>query len=81
MAVSDSDFNLLSGRVTALETSMQAIQTVQADVEELVHGFRDVQAGFRVLAWLGKAATPILWLIGVATGILALFKVGSGKGY
>lgn len=79
MAVTDSDFNLLAGRVSALETSMQAIQTVQSDVEELVNGFRDVQAGFRVLAWLGKAAKPILWMIGVASGILALFKAGSGK--
>ena len=79
MAVSDSDFNVLAGRVSALEASMASIQTVQSDVEELLHGFRDVQAGFRVLGWLGKAATPILWLIGVATGILALFKAGSGK--
>lgn len=79
MTVTDSAFEMLAGRVSALEASMQSLQIVQADVEELVHGFRDVQAGFRVLAWLGKAATPILWLIGVATGILALFKAGSGK--
>ena len=79
MAVTDSDFGALAGRVSALEANMQAIQAVQSDVEELVHGFRDVQAGFRVLAWLGKAAKPILWLIGVATGIVALFKVGGGK--
>lgn len=79
MAVTDSDFGALAGRVAALEAGMASIQTVQTDVEELLNGFRDVQAGFRVLGWLGKAATPILWLIGVASGIVALFKVSGGK--
>jgi hypothetical protein len=77
--VSDSDFAALSVRVDGLESTMRSVEVVQEDVEELVKGFRDVQAGFRVLAWLGKAATPILWLIGVATGVLALFKTGGGK--
>lgn len=77
--VTTTDFNVLTARVTSLETNIQAIQAVQSDVEELVNGFRDVQAGFRVLGWLGKMSTPILWVIGVASGIVALFKVGQGK--
>lgn len=79
MAVSDSDFATLSGRVSALEANMNALQVIHDDTKELLQGFRDVQAGFRVLGWLGKASKPILWVIGAATAIVTLFKVGQGK--
>lgn len=79
MAVSDSDFATLSGRVSVLEANMNALQAIHDDTKELLQGFRDVQAGFRVLGWLGKASKPILWIIGAATAIVTLFKVGQGK--
>lgn len=58
---------------------MNALQAIHNDTKELLQGFRDVQAGFRVLGWLGKASKPILWIIGAATAIVTLFKVGQGK--
>lgn len=74
--VTRSQFAGLESRVDSLEDQMDAIRQVRSDTEELLQAFQDVQAGFRVLGWLGKAARPIAWLVGAAVAIAAALGVG-----
>ena len=75
--VTHSQFMGLEGRVNALEEQIHAVHQVREDTEELLQAFKDVQAGFRVLGWLGKAARPLAWLIGLGTIVATFF--GAGK--
>ena len=57
-------------RLIAVEAK---VDKIEANTEGIVAAFGAAQGAFTVLEWLGKAAKPLLWVVGLCTAMVALF--------
>lgn len=61
-----------------LVTVEKKVDQVHTETRNVVNAFQSVEGAFTVLNWIAKAAKPILWVGGLAVGIVAAwdrFKV------
>lgn len=58
-------------RLVAVE---QKVDTISSDTKDVVTAFNSAKGAFLVFEWIGKLAKPILWLIGVATIVIAAYE-------
>lgn len=58
-------------RLVEVETK---VDKVAKDTDGIVTAFHNAQGAFHVLETLAKIAKPILWIIGVATAIVAIWN-------
>lgn len=61
-----------------LVTVEKKVDQVHTETRNVVNAFQSVEGAFTVLNWIAKAAKPILWIGGLAVGVVAAwdrFKV------
>ena len=58
-------------RLVAVE---QKVDTISSDTKDVVTAFNSAKGAFLVFEWIGKLAKPILWIIGVATIVIAAYE-------
>jgi hypothetical protein len=58
-------------RLVAVEDKVDHLGT---KTEGIVKAFDAAAGAFLVLEWIGKAAKPILWVIGVGAAIVAIWE-------
>jgi DNA anti-recombination protein RmuC len=58
-------------RLVKVESKVDKVAT---DTKGIVEAFHNAQGAFHVLEVLAKIAKPILWIVGVATAIVAIWN-------
>lgn len=80
----DKRMNSLTDEITAvkleqsefrrlLKENTEATNAIKADTAELLEAFRSFQGAMKVLEWIGKAAKPLGYIVGVCASITAFW--------
>ena len=80
----DKRINSLADEITAVELEQaefrrllkentDATNAIKADTAELLEAFRSFKGAMKVLEWIGKAAKPIGYVVGLGASIAAFW--------
>ena len=80
----DTRMNNLADEITAvkleqaefrhlLKENTDATNSIKADTAELLEAFRSFKGAMKVLEWIGKAAKPIGYVVGLGASIAAFW--------
>ena len=80
----DKRMNNLADEITAvkleqaefrhlLKENTDATNSIKADTAELLEAFRSFKGAMKVLEWIGKAAKPLGYIVGVCASITAFW--------
>ena len=80
----DKRMNNLADEITAvkleqaefrhlLKENTEATNAIKADTAELLEAFRSFKGAMKVLEWIGKAAKPLGYIVGVCASITAFW--------
>ena len=80
----DKRMNSLADEITAvkleqsesrrlLKENTDATNSIKADTAELLEAFRSFKGAMKVLEWIGKAAKPIGYVVGLGASIAAFW--------
>ena len=80
----DKRMNSLADEITAvkleqaesrrlLKENTDATNSIKADTAELLEAFRNLKGAMKVLEWIGKAAKPLGYIVGVCASITAFW--------
>ena len=80
----DRRMNSLTDEITAvkleqsefrrlLKENTDATNSIKADTAELVEAFHSFKGAMKVLEWIGKAAKPVGYIVGVCASITAFW--------
>ena len=80
----DKRMNSLTDEITAvkleqsefrrlLKENTEATNAIKADTAELLEAFRSFKGAMKVLEWIGKAAKPLGYIVGVCASITAFW--------
>ena len=80
----DKRVNTLTDEITAvkleqaefrhlLKENTDATNAIKADTAELLEAFRSFKGAMKVLEWIGKAAKPLGYIVGVCASITAFW--------
>lgn len=80
----DKRMNTLTDEITAvkleqsefrrlLKENTDATNAIKADTAELLEAFRSFKGAMKVLEWIGKAAKPVGYIVGVCASITAFW--------
>lgn len=80
----DTRMNSLADEITAvkleqsefrhlLKENTDATNSIKADTAELLEAFRSFKGAMKVLEWIGKAAKPIGYVVGLGASIAAFW--------
>ena len=80
----DRRMNSLADEITAvkleqsesrrlLKENTDATNSIKADTAELLEAFRSFKGAMKVLEWIGKAAKPLGYIIGVCASVTAFW--------
>lgn len=80
----DKRMNSLADEITAvkleqsefrrlLKENTDATNSIKADTAELVEAFHSFKSAMKVLEWIGKAAKPVGYIVGVCASITAFW--------
>ena len=80
----DKRMNNLADEITAvkleqaefrnlLKENTDATNSIKADTAELLEAFRSFKGAMKVLEWIGKAAKPVGYIVGVCASITAFW--------
>ncbi|MBB2918188.1 hypothetical protein [Cupriavidus alkaliphilus] len=82
--VSREEFEQLVGEVKALKESVaentECTRRTEANTQGLVELFDALSGGFKVIAWLGRAAKPIGYIAGALAAVIGLWTAIKGGG-
>ncbi|WP_440110349.1 hypothetical protein [Acidovorax sp. BL-A-41-H1] len=84
LAEGDKRMNSLTDEVTAikleqaqfrvlLKENTDATNSIKADTAELLEAFHSFKGALKVLEWIGKAAKPIGYIVGMGASIAAFW--------
>lgn len=62
-------------RLIAVEGKIDCIDT---NTKGIVEAFKALDGAFKVLSWIGKAAAPIIWIVGIF-GVVSVTLSSLGK--
>ena len=80
----DKRMNSLADEITAgkleqaecrhlLKENTDAINAIKADTAELLKAFRSFKGAMKVLEWIGKAAKPLGYVVGLGASVAAFW--------
>jgi hypothetical protein len=85
----DKRMNSLADEITAvkleqsefrrlLKENTDDTKAIKADTAELLEAFRSFKGAMKVLEWIGKAAKPVGYIVGVCASIAAFWTAMKG---
>lgn len=64
----------LRENTAATKDALEVAKRVETATSDIVESFQAAQGAFKVLAWMGKAAKPILWATSLITGTALAYE-------